>query len=158
MENTKNYDMSEYRNKIMHAIVSNENMVRLLEEDPTGHPEDTIPYSKAYPYEYIPDETAESGKYISFELHATTDEKNKLFKSITVSFFILCHADEVRTTKGLWYDSVSCELENVFAGGNLGIGKTSFISNIAYAPNKKFKGRLLSFAVKELQYGISNGT
>lgn len=158
MGNTESFGMGEYRNKIMEAIVHNEILVRLLEEDLSGHPEDTIPYIKSYPYEFIPGKTAEHGKFINYELHATIDEKNKTYRNMIIYFYVMCHIDECRTSGGLWYDSAAWELSGIFSDKVMdGIGKTILTGNIPYSPNENFKGRLLTFAAKEYQGGPKNG-
>ncbi len=74
----------------------------------------------------------------------------------------MCHEDVIQyKEKGrtyLWYDKASCELDNIFCEKNvLGIGKTTLVSNTPYAPQQKFKGRLLKFIVKDFNNGLKYG-
>ena len=85
-----------------------------------------------------------------------------MYKDLTIYFFAVCHEDAIRyKEKGrsyLWYDKVTCELDNIFCEKNvLGIGKTYLVSNVPYCPQQKFKGRLLKFVVKDFNNGLKYG-
>ena len=48
----------------MQQIVENEELRKLLDEDTSPHPEETIPFNKAYPHEYVPETIKETDKFI----------------------------------------------------------------------------------------------
>ena len=158
----RSYEIIEYRKKIMAEICKSEELVKLLGCADEEYPEDIIPYKWSFPHEYIPDTIAETDKFINFEISATLDKKNNVYKDLTIYFFVVCHEDVIRyKDKGinyLWYDKATCELDNIFSEKNiLGVGETTLISNVPYCPQKKFKGRLLKFAVKDFNNGLKYG-
>ena len=162
MGKARSYEIIEYRNKIMTQICMSSELVKLLGCADEEYPEDIIPYKWSFPHEYIPDTITTTDRFVNYEISATIDSKNDTFKDLTIYFFVVCHEDAIRyKEKGrtyLWYDKVTCELDNIFCEKNiLGVGKTYLVSNVPYCPQQKFKGRLLKFAVKDFNNGLKYG-
>ena len=146
----------------MTQICMSPELVKLLGCADEEYPEDIIPYKWSFPHEYIPDTTTVTGRYINYEISATIDPKNNVFKDLTIYFFVVCHEDVIRYKEEgrsyLWYDKAVCELDNIFSENNiLGIGEMMLISNVPYCPQQKFKGRLLKFVVKDFNNGLKYG-
>ncbi len=162
MGKSRSYEIIEYRKKIMTEICKSKDLVKLLGCENEEYPEDIIPFKWAFPHEYIPDVIKETDKFINYEISATLDTRNNVFKDLTIYFFVVCHEDVIRYKDNginyLWYDKVVCELDNIFCEKNiLGIGETILVSNIPYCPQQKFKGRLLKFIVKDFNNGLKYG-
>lgn len=162
MGKSRSYEIIEYRKKIMTEICRSNEIVKLLDCEDEEYPEDIIPYKWVFPHEYIPDTIKETDRFINFEISATLDTRNNVFKDLTIYFFVVCHEDVIRyKDKGinyLWYDKAVCELDNIFCEKNiLGIGETVLVSNTPYCPQQKFKGRLLKFIVKDFNNGLKYG-
>lgn len=162
MGKSRSYEIIEYRNKIMSEICKSEELVKLLGEEHAKHPNDTIPFNKSYPHEFIPEVITKTERFINFEISGMLDPKNNVYKDLTIYFFVVCHEDVVRYRENgrsyLWYDKVVCELDNIFCNKNvLGIGETNLLSNVPYNPQQKFKGRLLKFTVKDFNNGLKYG-
>ena len=146
----------------MTEICTSEEIVKLLGCENEEQPEEVIPYKWSFPHEYIPDTITQTDRFINFEISATIDPKNNVYKDLTIYFFVVCHEDAIRYKDGLntylWYDKVVCELDNVFSEKNiLGIGEMMLTSNVPYCPQQKFKGRLLKFVVKDFNNGLKYG-
>ena len=162
MGKARSYEIIEYRKKIMDEICQSPELVKLLGCEKEEYPEDVIPYKWVYPHEYIPETIKETNRYINFDMKAKIDPKNNVFKDITIFFFIISHQDVVRYKENgreyLWYDKVVCELDNLFGEQNkLGIGEMVLTDNIPYYPQTNFKGRMLTFIVKDFNNGLKYG-
>lgn len=159
MGKARSYEIVEYRNKIMAEICKSKELVELLGCENEEYPEDVIPFKWSFPHEYIPETITKTDRFINFEISASLDVRNNVFKDLTIYFFVVCHEDVIRHKKGgLWYDKATCELDNIFCENNvLGVGETMLISNKPYCPQQKFKGRLLTFVVKDFNNGLKNG-
>ncbi len=162
MGKAKSYEVIEYRKIIEKQICKSQELVKLLGCENIENPEEIIPYKYSYPHEYIPDTITTTDKFINYDISAYIDEKNNTYKDLTINFFVVCHCDvsiyEEKSKKYLWWDRVVCELDNIFTETNLlGVGKTYLISNAPYCPQKNFKGRLLTFKVKDFTNGLKNG-
>lgn len=146
----------------MEAITSSEEIVKLLGMSGVKHPEDIIPYKLCFPHEYIPGTIISTERYINFDLKASMDFRNNVYKDVTIWFFVLCHKDVVQYEEEgrtyLWYDKVACELDSIFTDNQiLGVGKTVLVNNVPYCPQQEFKGRLLTFTVKDFSNGALYG-
>lgn len=160
MGKSRSYEIKEYRNKILTEICKSEKLVKLLGFEDEEYPEDILPYKYIFPHEYVPDTITKTDRFINFEISATIDNRNNVFKDMTIYIFVVGHEDVVKDKKygGLWYDTATCELDNIFCENNiLGVGETTLVSNKPYCPQQKFKGRLLTFVVKDFNNGLKNG-
>lgn len=162
MGKARSYEIIEYRKKIMAEICKSEEIVKLLGCADEEYPEDIIPYKWSFPHEFIPETITSTDRFINYEISATIDPKNNVYKDLTIYFFVVCHEDVIiykeKSRSYLWYDKVTCELDNIFCEKNiLGVGKTYLVSNVPYCPQQKFKGRLLKFVVKDFNNGLKYG-
>lgn len=159
---SRSYEIIEYRKKITEEICKSKELIKLLGCLDVDYPDKVIPWKYSYPHEYIPETQTKTDRFINFEINATIDPRNNVFKDLIIYFFVVCHEDEIRYKDNgreyLWYDKASCELDNLFCEKNvLGIGKTILVSNVPYSPQKKYKGRLLKFEVKDFNNGLKYG-
>lgn len=162
MGKSRSYEIIEYRNKIFNEICKSKELVKLLGCEGQKDLDLLIPYKYSYPHEFIPETIKKTERYINFEISATIDPRNNVFKDLIIYFFVMCHEDVIQyednSRKYLWYDKATCELDNLFCEKNvLGIGKTFLTSNVPYSPQNKFKGRLLKFEVKDFNNGLKYG-
>lgn len=160
MGKSRSYEIKEYRQKIMLEICKSEMLIELLGLQDEEYPDEVIPYQYSFPHEYIPETITETRKFINFDIRASMDVRNNVFKDLTIYFFVLCHKDVARDEKygGMWYDTVTCELDNIFCEKNvLGIGKTTLVQNDPYKPEKDHTGRFLTFKVKDFNNGLKYG-
>lgn len=146
----------------MSEICKSKELVKLLGESNEEYPEDIIPYKYCFPHEYIPETITETDRFINYEISATIDSKNHVFKDLIIFMYVVCHQDVIRYKENgreyLWYDKATCELDNIFCEKNvLGIGETLLLSNTPYSPQQKFKGRLLKFSIKDFNNGLKYG-
>lgn len=146
----------------MNEICKSKELIKLLGYDKEEYPEDIIPKECCFQHEYIPDTTTKVKRYINYEISATIDTRNNVFKDLTIYFFVVCHEEAINYEnngrKYLWYDITTCELDNLFCEKNvLGIGRTFLVSNVPYSPQQKYKGRLLRFEVKDFNNGLKYG-
>lgn len=146
----------------MEQICRSEEIIKLLGEADEEHPEDVIPYKWSFPHEYIPETITQTDRFINFEISASIDTRNNVYKDLTIYFYVICHQDAIRYNENdrtyLWYDKAVCELDNIFSDKNiLGVGTTTLVSNVPYYPQQKFKGRLLKFIVKDFNDGAKYG-
>ena len=160
MGKSRSYEVKEYRNKILVEICKSEKLVSLLGLENEEYPEDILPYKYVFPHEYVPDTVTKTDRFINFEISATIDNRNNVFKDLVIYMFVVGHEAVVKDKKygGLWYDTATCELDNIFCENNiLGVGETTLVSNKPYCPQQKFKGRLLTFVVKDFNNGLKYG-
>lgn len=162
MGKARSYEIVEYRKIIMEQLCTSKEIVKLFGCENEKYPENVIPFNFAYPHEYIPEIITTTDRFINFDVSASLDVKNNVYKDLTIFFFVVCHQDVVKYIENgrsfLWYDRAVCELDNIFCNHNiLGIGETLLSSNVPYCPQQKFKGRMLKFIVKDFNNGLRYG-
>ena len=96
MGKARSYEIIEYRNKIMTQICMSKELVKLLGCADEEYPEDIIPYKWSFPHEYIPDTITTTDRFINYEISATIDPNNNVFKDLTIYFFVVCHEDVIK--------------------------------------------------------------
>lgn len=158
----RSYEIIDIRKKIMGMIVDSPVLVKLLGEEHTEDPADTIPFHKSFPHEYIPETITAAERFINFEISARANSRNDVYKNIILYFFVVCHQDVVMfKEKGreyLWYDKATCELDEILSKQDvIGVGKMCLVSNVPYCPQAKFKGRLLTFEMLDYVDGRKYG-
>ena len=158
----RSYEIIDYRKKIMTQICKSKELIKLLGCEKEEYPEDIIPYKYSFPHEYIPETITKTERYVNFEISATLDRRNRTYKDLSVYFFVVCHEDVIQYTdsgrKYLWYDKAVCELDNIFSDKNIfGVGEMELVRNVPYNPQNKFKGRVLTFTVKDFNNGLKYG-
>ncbi len=153
----RSHEIIEYRNKIMNFLLTSEDIVSLMETT-LDRAIDDLSYKRIFPHERVPGTITDTNKYINFEISAVYDKENKVYKDLTVYFFIFCHMAVERTTKGLWYDRVVEEIDEIFGDKNvLGIGKMVLLQNVPYTPKEEFEGRMITFKTKDFTNGSRYG-
>lgn len=158
----RSYEIVEYRKRITEEICKSEELVKLLGCSDNEYPDKVIPWKYSFPHEYIPETQTKTDRFINYEISATIDPRNNVFKDLIIYFFVVCHEDVIRYKDSgreyIWYDKATCELDNLFCEKNvLGIGRTILTSNVPYSPQNKYKGRLLKFEVKDFNNGLKYG-
>lgn len=158
----RSYERIEYRKKILNALCTNDEIIKLLGENEERYPEDTLPFSKIYPHEYIPETITKTKRFINFDFRTDLNGVNRVLKDMTIWFWVVCHQDVVPYVENgelyLWYDKVVCALDELFSDNNiLGIGKTWLVTTAPYYPQQKFKGVVATFKVYDFYDGRKYG-
>lgn len=174
MGKSRSYEIKEYRQKIIDILCDSKEICNLLGVEPDNAYKE-IPFHKCFPFEYVPEAQTQSEGYINFEISASINKRNNLFKDVTIYFFIFCRKDVVRYNDDirdnedndnidLWYDDVVCVLDSIFNERKVedwtafGLPGTMVLeSNIPYTPQEKFRGRLLKFTVQDFSNGKKYG-
>lgn len=138
MGRARSHEFMEYVSVIMNKICENERLVRLLTPDEKlkglseaeqrevlKKAKQYLPYDYVLPYELVTSTLTERERFLGFEISATYDEKQKVYKDMAIDFFVVCHQEKIKykdpDMKGYyrrWYDLVVCELDDMFCGDN----------------------------------------
>ena len=179
MGRARSHEFMEYVSVIMNSICENERLVRLLTpetEEVPKNPKQYLPYKYLLPYELVTKTLTERARFLGFEISASYDDRQKVYKDMTIDFFVISHQDLIKYPdpdmpgyNRRWYDLVVCELDDMFCGdgensfksGDLGIGKITMKSNqpyfVSYAREIPYKGRTISFKLDEWCNGKKYG-
>ena len=138
MGRVRSHEFMEYVSVIMNAICENERLVELLTPDEKleglsseekkeifKKAKQYLPYKYLLPYELVTGTLTERARFLGFEISATYDDRQKIYKNMTIDFFVISHQELIQykdpDMKGYyrrWYDLVVCELDDMFCGDN----------------------------------------
>lgn len=128
MGRARSAEFMEYVSVIMNAICKNDRLVRLLtpdEEEVPKNPKQYLPYKYLLPYELVTGTLTERARFLGFEISATYDDRQKVYKDMTIDFFVVSHQELINYPDPdmpgyyrRWYDLVVCELDDMFCSDN----------------------------------------
>ena len=125
----------DYKNKLMEDLLTNEEIVNLVDETVSLDGAKRLAYTSVFPYEYIPDTVEEAKTFICFDVDVQ-ESMNKTFLRPTLYIWVFSHKSKLRLLEG-------------------GVQTDKLVSKIAEAINGKqivkelyVKGRLVNIVVK----------
>lgn len=153
-------EFQDYKNQFLDDLLSNEELVRLLDDKYELHPEETdeekmkrLWLTQIFPYEYLP-ETAEHGlTYICFDVDISrmSDRReapsNKMIYSPVLYVWVFTHKSMLWLPEGgVRTDRICMEIANTVNGSHhYGMGTIELYSVKRFAPTMDFQGKVMTF-------------
>ena len=142
----------DYKNVLMRKLITNENIVHLVNEDIDFEDAATLIYDRIFPYEYMP-ETVEHGKtFICCEVDVT-QPAGKTFLFPTFYIWVFSHKSKLRLPDGggVRTDKLCEEIAKTINGSReFGLGELGLFSVKRFAPMTDFNGKLMTFHAKDI--------
>lgn len=140
----------DYKNQLMEDLLTNEDIVRLIDDTVALQNSDSLAYTQVFPCEYVPD-TVQAGKtYICFDvdIQRTAD---KTFLSPTLFVWVFTHRSKLRLPEGgVRTDKLCSEICKAINGSRkYGLGELNLYSVKRFAPMTDFQGKVLTFYSKD---------
>ncbi len=135
-----------YKNQLMGDLLSNETIVKLINEDASLEDAAKLAYSQVFPCEYVPD-TAEKGyTYICMDVDIQR-AINKTYLSPTLYVWVFAHRSRLRLPDGgVRTDKLCNEICKAINGSaNYGLGKLLLNSVRRFAPTTDYQGKCMMF-------------
>lgn len=144
-------DLFDYKNQLMQDLLTNENIVRLIDSDIDMKDAYKLAYNKVFPYEYVPDTTNNGDTFVCFDVDVL-DIMNKTFLNPTLYVWVFTHRTNMRLPQGgLRVDKFCAELCEAINGSRMyGLGELEFKSMRRFAPMTDFQGKCLIFKAVEI--------
>ena len=141
----------DYKNQLMEDLLTNESIVRLLDDDATLETAVSLAYSNVFPCEYVP-ETVQDGKtYICFDVDIQ-QSVNKTYLSPTLYVWVFSHRSKLRLPNGggVRTDKLCSEICKAINGSRkYGLGELDLYSVKRFAPMTDYQGKVLTFYAKD---------
>lgn len=154
MANSK--EITRYKQQIASMLLDNERIVELIDNSKVEDLANLIG-SSIHMYIRIPKAPEEEETHIAFEVDIpdATRGKNKLFKDVVITFYVITHERLMPVEKygGIRTDLLSAEIDEMFSGYDgkgLGFGKIEFVSNVSGGIGVKHRCRIITFATQDL--------
>lgn len=140
----------DYKNQLMEDLLTNEDIVRLIDDTVALQNADSLAYTQVFPCEYVPDTVQEGKTYICFDvdIQRTAD---KTFLSPTMFVWVFTHRSKLRLPEGgVRTDKLCSEICKAINGSRkYGLGELNLYSVKRFAPMTDFQGKVLTFYAKD---------
>lgn len=140
----------DYKNKLMEDLLTNENIVKLLDGNTELRYANKLAYTHVFPYEYIPDTVEHAKTFICFDVDVQ-ESINKTFLLPTLYIWVFSHKSKLRLPEGgVQTDKLVSEIAKAINGSRFyGLGELDLYSVKRFAPVTDYQGKVMTFHAKE---------
>lgn len=149
-------EITKYKNKIMEAICTNQEIVNLLKQDTdtsdiTGK---DMRYKRIFPYNYVPLVAEQAQTFVCFAVIAPVITK-ELIIDYKLVFWVFTHQDLMRTPNGMRTDLIVSEIDKMLNGNTkYGLGKVKLVClDIMNVPSRGYSGLYMEYNIQDLGRG-----
>lgn len=140
----------DYKNQLMEDLLTNEDIVRLIDDTVALQNAGSLAYTQVFPCEYVPDTVQEGKTYICFDVDVQR-AADKTFLSPTLFVWVFTHRSKLRLPEGgVRTDKLCSEICKAINGSRkYGLGELNLYSVKRFAPMTDFQGKVLTFYAKD---------
>lgn len=140
----------DYKNKLMEDLLTNPEIVKLLDNSVELKDSEQLAYKHVFPYEYIPDTVEEAKTFICFDVDVQ-ESINKTFLLPTLYIWVFSHKSKLRLREGgVQTDKLVSEIAKAINGNRFyGLGELDLYSVRRFAPVTDYQGKVMTFHAKE---------
>lgn len=140
----------DYKNTLMEDLLTNKNIVALLDENTSFENASSLMYKLVFPYEYVPDTVEYGDTYICADVDIQRTV-NKTYLLPTLYIWVFTHKSKLRLPKGgIRVDRLCSEIAKAINGSRkYGLGELELTSVKRFAPMTDFQGKVLTFSAKD---------
>lgn len=140
----------DYKNKLMEDLLTNPEIVKLLDNSVELKNAKQLAYTHVFPYEYIPDTVEEAKTFICFDVDVQ-ESINKTFLLPTLYIWVFSHKSKLRLLEGgVQTDKLASEIAKAINGSRFyGLGELDLYSVKRFAPVTDYQGKVMTFHAKE---------
>lgn len=147
----------DYKNKLMEDLLTNEEIVKLVDNTVEIGDSKLLAYSNVFPYEYIPDTVEEAKTFICFDVDVQ-ESINKTFLRPTLYIWVFSHKSKLHLPEGgVQTDKLVSEIAKAINGSHeYGLGELELYSVKRFAPVTDYQGKVMTFHAKEFNRPAPN--
>lgn len=140
----------DYKNKLMEDLLTNPEVVKLLDDSVEMRNASSLAYTHVFPYEYIPDTVEHAKTFICFDVDVQ-ESINKTFLLPTLYIWVFSHKSKLRLHEGgVQTDKLVSEIAKSINGSHFyGLGELDLYSVKRFAPVTDYQGKVMTFHAKE---------
>jgi len=140
----------DYKNTLIADLLTNEKVVRLLDETIPMDETQSLVYKQVFPLEYIPDTIEHANTYICIDVDIQR-ALNKTFLLPTIYVWVFTHRSKMSLPQGgVRTDKLCSEISKIINGSRyFGLGELELSSVKRFAPMTDFQGKVMVFNAKE---------
>lgn len=137
----------DYKNQLMEDILTNANIVGLIDDSVQLENAVSLAYKNVFPCEYVPDTVEHGSTFICFDVDIQK-APNKTFLSPVLYIWVFTHRSILRLPNGggVRVDKLCSEICKAINGSReYGIGELDLYSVKRFAPMTEYQGKCMTF-------------
>lgn len=136
----------DYKNQLMEDLLTNSEIVRLVNDTITLENAEALAYTQVFPCEYVPDTVEHGTTYICFDVDIL-ESVNKTYLLPTLYVWVFTHRSLLRLPEGgVRTDKLCSEICNAINGSRMyGLGELNLYSVKRFAPMTDYQGKCMAF-------------
>ncbi len=140
----------DYKNQLMKDLLTNPEIVRLIDPDTDADCAQRLAYTRVFPYEYVPDTVQDGDTFVCFDVDITR-VSDKTFLTPTLYIWVFTHKSRLRLPEGgVRPDRLCSEICRVINGSReYGLGELNLYACRRFAPMTDFQGKVMSFEARD---------
>jgi len=141
----------DYKNRLMEDLLTNETIVKLLNDDLPFEDASALMYKQVFPYEYIPETVQEGHTFICCDVDIESTY-NKTFLKPIIYIWVFSHKSKLHLPEGgVRTDKLCAEIANEINGSRwYGLGELDLSSTRRFAPMTDYQGKMMSFVANDI--------
>lgn len=149
----------DFKYDCVKKIIQSQEIISLLVDNASANPDDyDLTDKQIFSYPYNPEVATESLSYICLDVNIK-NINNNIISEGEISIWIFTHYTLNKLPsnfkrKGNRIDNLATELDKIFNGERLGIGKVQLKPTSTFAPAKNYTGKQLMYRVFEFNQNI----
>lgn len=151
-------ELFDYKNQLMNDLLTNENIVHLIDPDLSVDAAGSLMYKQVFPFEYVP-ETIEHGMTFICSDVDVQQVQNKTFLSPTLYVWVFTHKSLLRLPGGgVRTDKLTHEIVKAINGSHMyGLGDLELYAVKRFAPLTDYQGKVIIFHAKDFNMPAPTG-
>lgn len=141
----------DYKTRLMHDLLTNKEIVRLLDDDEKGiqNPEELV-YKQLFPWEYVPEMVTHGQTFICCDVDIQK-VTSKTFLTPYLYIWVFTHKNKIRLRDGnVRTDKLCSEIVETINGSRYyGLGELELNSARRFHPIDNYLGRVLTFSATD---------
>ena len=136
----------DYKNQLMEDLLTNSEIVRLVNDTVTLENAEALAYTQVFPCEYVPETVEHGTTYICFDVDIL-ESVNKTYLLPTLYVWVFTHRSLLRLPEGgVRTDKLCSEICNAINGSRMyGLGELNLYSVKRFAPMTDYQGKCMAF-------------
>jgi len=143
----------DYKNQVMADLLTNERIVRLLDDNIPIEDAGDLVYTQVFPYEYVPETTEHGVTYICCDVDLLSEgySTNKTTYKPVLYIWVFTHKDLLRLPEGgVRTDRLAHEIAKTLNGSRYyGMGELELYSVKRFAPMMDYQGKAIVFHARD---------
>lgn len=140
----------DYKNKLMEDLLTNEDIVSLINSNISMEEAKSLAYTQVFPTEFIPDTVEDAKTFVCFDVDLQRAMNSTYFEA-ALFVWVFTHKSKLRLPEGgVRVDTLCSKISKVINGSPYyGLGELDLYSVKRFAPMTDFIGKVMMFSAKD---------